>query len=70
MQYLYENDQTSEFYKVVIIIYTITAVLPGIPINAISVRCFTLTLTLTSTSTDPNPNPIPNKGLKLSTVWL
>jgi len=38
MQYLYENDQTSEFYKVVIIIYTITAVLPGIPINAISVR--------------------------------
>merc|ERR1711871_1431352 len=38
MQYLYENPHTNDFLRVTILVFIFTAVLPGIPINAISVR--------------------------------
>jgi hypothetical protein len=38
IQYLYENPHTTDFLRVTIIVFIFTAVLPGIPINAISVR--------------------------------
>lgn len=38
MQYLYESKNTSDFMRCIILIFTFTTVLPGIPINAISVR--------------------------------